>query len=270
MMSYSVLMAVYYKENPRFLEESIESILNQTVKTNDFVIVEDGLLTKELNEVIQKYSANYEEIKVIKQAENKGLGIALNLGLGNCINDLVARMDSDDVSEPNRCEKQLLAFGEDDVLAICGTDIIEFDPSRPKHTCYKKMPVKNEELLKYAKSRNPFNHPTVMYKKQAVLECGGYLEEQRGEDFALFTKMLFKGYKGMNISQPLLKYRATKQQYDRRTSKSDLNAVMNVMKRNLDEGYITKWDYIRVKIRQYIALLLPWKIGGFLFKLFYR
>ena len=102
--NYSILMSVYAKDNPDYLKLAIDSMLNQTIKSNDFVIVEDGPLTTELDAVINEYSSKNKEINVVKIEHNSGLGKALDFGLNYCKNELVARMDADDISLPTRCE----------------------------------------------------------------------------------------------------------------------------------------------------------------------
>ena len=119
MKQYSVLMSVYYKDNKQWLKVAIESIINQTIKTNDFVIIKDGKLTEELNEVISEYCKKYPDIfNVIELQKNVGLGPALAIGVNECKNELIARMDADDYSVPERCEKQLNKFSEDNKLDI--------------------------------------------------------------------------------------------------------------------------------------------------------
>lgn len=244
--NYSVLSSVYFKENPEYLKQSIDSILHQTVPTNDFVIVEDGPLTNELNAVLDEYAEKNPCIHLIKQPQNSGLGAALNVGLKQCKNEFVARMDTDDISLPDRCEKELKMFVRHPELDIVGTAIYEFseDPDRPESI--KEMPRTPKDIKSYARRRNPFNHPTVMYKKTVVVECGGYQETKRGEDFALFTKMVFEGHKGFNINKPLLKYRTNDDQFSRRTSRADTKAVIDVQLENYKKGYVKLYDLLYV------------------------
>ena len=130
---YSVLMSVYRKENPEFFRIAIESMLKQTIPTNDFVLVCDGPLTPKLDQVIQTLSDQYQDIfQIIRLETNCGLGNALNTGLKICKNELVARMDSDDISLLNRCELQLKAFQSDPELSLCGGNIMEFTPKTPR------------------------------------------------------------------------------------------------------------------------------------------
>lgn len=268
--NYSVLMSVYIKEKPEYLKKSIESILNQSLQTNDFIIVEDGPLTAELNAVLDSYSEENACIHLLKRRQNAGLGAALNFGLQHCRNELVARMDSDDISLPDRCEKELMEFNQDSELDIVGTAVYEFSGDEKNIVSMKRMPVTQDEIKKYAARRNPFNHPTVMYKKKTVIKYGGYTEGQRGEDFELFTKMVFSGVRGKNIDIPLLKYRAVENQYERRTSKVDTMAVINVVKKNYAKGYISFHDFLHAVIVQITAFVIPKKLGKILYQKVYR
>ena len=174
-MDYSILMSVYHKEKPEYLKEAIESMLSQTVKSNDFVIVCDGPLTKELYDVIEFYEkdkSNY--IRRIQLEKNMGLGKALNIGLENCKNELVARMDSDDISVNNRIELQLKEFEKNSELVLCGTNISEFYESIDNIIGSRNVPSEYVQIIEFSKKRNPFNHPSVMFKKNIVKEVGSY------------------------------------------------------------------------------------------------
>lgn len=268
--NYSVLTSVYHKENPEYLRLSIESIQNQTIPTDDYVIVKDGPLTEELEAVIKEYQDKYNNIHIVSLPVNVGLGAALNAGLKECKYEMVARMDTDDISLETRCEMQLATFNINKDLDIVGTSIFEFSDDEKKVECIKHMPTTNLEIKKYARHRNPFNHPTIMYKKSAVLKYGGYQEGIRGEDFALFTEMVFRGANCINLAEPLLKYRANKNQFVRRSSLDDTKAVLDVINRNFKRKYINFWDWIYVHILQITCLIIPRRIGSVIFKKLFR
>ena len=162
--NYSVLMSVYIKEKPEYLKEAITSILNQTVKTNDFVIVCDGPLTEGLNKVIADFVTTYSGLfNVYRLEHNMGLAKALNNGILQCKNEIIVRMDSDDVSMPDRVEKQMKAMKEKNA-DIVGSNIIEFVGDISNTGNMRVVPENNEEIIMFAKNRSPFNHPSVMYK----------------------------------------------------------------------------------------------------------
>ena len=172
---YSVLMSVYYKENPEWFDYSIKSMINQTIKCDEFVLVEDGPLTKELDDVVNKYQKKYPGIfNIIKIEKNGGLGPALKLGIENCKNEFIARMDSDDFSIPNRIEKQFEIFEANPELGLVGSNVEEFEGTIENVNCHVILPEKQKDIYKFSKKRCPFRHPTLLYKKSSVLKAGNY------------------------------------------------------------------------------------------------
>ena len=183
---YSVLMSVYQQDNPCFFRTAIESMLNQTVPANDFVLVCDGPLTPELNAVIHEMSLQNKNLfQVLRLETNMGLGNALNIGLTACRNNLVARMDSDDISLPDRCELQLKAFQDNPELALCSGMIAEFETTPSQIKSVRHVPLTHDEIIRFSKKRNPMNHMAVMYRKNAVLSSGSYIEVSLAEDYYL-------------------------------------------------------------------------------------
>ena len=159
-MPFSVLMSVYIKENPVFFDLSLNSILNdQTVIPDELILICDGPLNEQLDSVINRYLLKYPEIlKVHRLEENKGLGVALNIGLTKCSHELVARADSDDICVRNRFELQLAYFEEHPEVHIVGGNISEFkNDIAEKHQRIKKMPTTHKKIYKYAKYRSPLN-----------------------------------------------------------------------------------------------------------------
>jgi glycosyltransferase involved in cell wall biosynthesis len=189
---YSVLMSVYEKDDPSFFTVAIESMLNQTVPPEQFVIVEDGIVGVEIENVISKYEKNSSLFSIVRLEKNGGLGNALNHGLKVCRNDLVARMDADDISLPERCEKQLKAFAKNPNLKILGTQMNEFVGAPSNVVSTRLVPISFEEIKKFARRKSPFNHPTVMYRKKAIEEIGGYPILKRKEDLGLFIRAVNK------------------------------------------------------------------------------
>ena len=174
-MNYSVLMSVYKGEKAEFFELSLKSMFEQTVMPEQVVVVCDGPLTKELDLVLDKFQKKYPEILTIKRlSKNMGIGYAANTGLKLCRNELIAKMDSDDISYNTRCEKQLKEFEKDKNLDLLGGYISEFEVNIFNEVAIKKVPLNYEDIIKYARRRNPFNNVTIMYKKSKAIECGGY------------------------------------------------------------------------------------------------
>lgn len=242
--SYSVLMSVYCKEKPEYLKAAIESMLNQTVPTNDFVIVCDGPLTFELDSVIEDICIQYPAIfQVSRLKENCGLGNALNAGLRLCRNELVARMDSDDISRPNRCELQLKKFKEKPELALCSGDIAEFISNINEIKSIRHVPSDYMEILSFARRRNPMNHMAVMFKKSVVDDVGGYIEIKYAEDYYLWVRMLKKGYKATNIEQILVNVRIGNGMYKRRGGIKYVKSICILQKKMLELHFISLFEF---------------------------
>lgn len=255
--NYSVLMSLYDKENPDWFKASMESMLNQTIEPNEIVLVLDGPITGKLQKVVKQYKDSKRTVKILPLPENIGLGKALDKGLTVCSNQLIARMDTDDISLANRCEKQLLEFEKNPNLAIVGTNIDEFYNDPNSVVSSRVVPSTNEEIRKFIKRRSPFNHPTVMFKKEAVVSSGGYGTLRRKQDLDLFSRMINEGYEAKNINESLLLFRSNEDNFKRRKSwsyvKSYIIAQYTIWKR----GHCSTWDFLYVLAGQLTFYILP-------------
>lgn len=214
---YSVLMSVYAKEKPEFLCESMMSMYEQTIPTDDFVLVCDGPLNERLDAVIDEMQGKFgERLKVFRLPENHGLGYALNFGVRKCKNELVARMDSDDIAVKDRAKKQLDVFVENPDMSVVGSDVVEYDEKMDRQIAYKNVPEKNEDIMAMMKKRNPMNHMSVMFRKSKVLSAGNYLEMPFFEDYYLWVRMAKDGNKFYNIPESLVNVRGGLQMVGRR------------------------------------------------------
>lgn len=269
MQNYSVLMSIYKSDNPEYLKQSIESMLCQTYKTDDFVIVCDGLLSDDLYQILETYK-NKNYIHIVQLDKNVGLGLALNEGLKICKNELVARMDADDISYPERCECELKEFEKDTNLKMVGTFIEEFSEDPNLVEGYKKTPCTQKEIYMYAKRRNPFNHPTVMYKKSYIVENGGYSNLRKGQDFELFNRLVGNHMCCKNINSYLLKFRRDKNANNRRKSWDSVKTNILIIKASFERGYSSLYDLIYTYVTQVALLLLPEKIVDVIYSKKYR
>lgn len=263
---YSVLMSLYKKEKPEYLKLALDSMLNQTVAPDEIVLVEDGPLTEELYAVLNEYPMLHR----VKNETNLGLGLALNVGLKQCRNELVARMDTDDCSKPDRCEKQLTRFAEKPYLAIVGSHIDEFVGDISNVVSQRVVPTSSDEIYNYAKKRSAFNHPAVMYSKTAVLENDGYADLKRNQDVDLFGRMQFEGYKAENIDEALLWFRSSDELAKRRKSWQNTWSYIATIRKFWKMGYASFIDYAMIGIAQTGMYLMPIKIQNYIYKKFLR
>ncbi|TGG95258.1 glycosyltransferase [Natronospirillum operosum] len=208
-MRFSVLISIYCEENPEFLSQALLSIWdNQNIKPNQIVLVKDGPLTPDLNAEIGQWQNKLGDTLVsIQLAENVGLGAALNAGLEACEHELVARMDTDDVSMPERFEKQVRFMQAYPDVTASSAGLEEWSEDLNSRIGKRTLPVDPELLKIFAKKRSPLSHPLAMYRKSAVLAVGGYPPLRKSQDYALWSLLLVKGYKLANLPDVLLKMR---------------------------------------------------------------
>lgn len=260
---YSVLMSLYKNEKPEYLRLALNSILGQTIAPDEIILVEDGVLTEELYAVISEYK---DDLHIVRNEKNMGLGLALNRGLQECRNELVARMDTDDISKWDRCEKQLKRFVEKPYLVIVGSHIDEFVGNPSNIVSSRKVPLTSEEIYHFAKRRSAFNHPAVMYSKTAVLENGGYADLKRNQDVDLFGRMLFNGYQAENIDESLLWFRSSNELAKRRKSWQNTWSYITTIYRFWRMGYSNFADYLLVTTAQIGMWLIPVKMQYLIYK----
>ena len=201
---FSVLMAVYKKEQPLFFKEALRSVFEQSLIPNEVVLVKDGPLTEELEQIIVDFSSKNEQLKVITLEKNQGLGEALRIGLNACSFDLVARMDSDDICKPYRFEKQIAFLKEHKEITIVGSWIEEFSDCKEEIEAIRELPQEDKQLKIFMKWRNPFNHMTVMFRKKDILAVGGYQPFYLLEDYYLWNRLSNANYYFANIGESLL------------------------------------------------------------------
>ena len=269
-MNYSVLMSVYYKEKPEYLRMAMDSIWAQTAGTDDFVLVCDGPLTDELDAVISEMSALHPVLHVVHLEKNGGLGNALNMGIQHCKNELVARMDSDDISYPDRSEKQIAVFQAHPEVSICSGIVEEFTTNPDVVDAKRVPPETNSDIVSYAKKRNPFNHPCVMYKKSAVEAAGSYQDFYLLEDYFLWLRMLQKGFIGYNLQEPLLWMRAGSELYQRRAGWKYVKSQKRLCQYMRDSGFISTIQYIKGVSSRSVASLIPNGLRKLVYRAFLR
>lgn len=264
-------MSLYIKENAEYLRLAIESMLSQTIKPDEIVIVEDGPLTEDLYDVVNEYMDAYPELfRIVMNEKNIGLGLSLNCGLRACRNELVARMDTDDISKPFRCEKQLKMFESKPELDLLGSAVDEFHHSPDKIESRRIVPTEHKSIYEFAKRRSAFNHPTVMYRKSKVLAVGGYADLRRNQDVDLFGRMLYSGCIAENFEESLLYFRSNEALAIRRKSWENSRSYIGTIKKLWSLGYSSFLDYLKVTVAQTGMFLLPAKWQQFVYKKFLR
>ncbi len=267
---YSVLMPVYEKERPEYLKASIKSMLVQTLPCADFVLVCDGPLPKELEEVIDWAASELgERFQCVRLAQNQGLGKALEKGLCYCRCPVVARMDSDDLSRPTRCEKQFHMIKEKH-YGIVGGSLKEFVNEPGDRESLRVLPEKPEHIMEFAKVRNPFNHPCVMFLKDAVLEAGGYEDFPGFEDYFLWIRMLKNGCRGYNLQEVVLDMRTGNGMYARRGGMDYIRNLIRFQKYLKEQKIIGYGRFFKNCISRSLVAAFPGKLRSLLYYCFLR
>lgn len=271
---FSVLISVYYKEIPRYLDRALQSITDdQILKPNEIVLIKDGPLTKELDEVIGKFKKKYPNLfKIVTLEKNYGLGKALNTGLENCTYELIARMDGDDISKPERFKKQIEIFQKNPKLDIVGSWIDEFIEKDEEIIVrsIRKVPETSEEIYQKLKSICAFNHPTVMYRKSKIIEVGSYLQEFALEDYYLWIRLAMSGANMYNLQESLLKFRITEGTSKRRGGLKLLKSDVKFQKKLYELSFINKRKLLQNLVKYIVYRLLSNKIRDVLQRKIYR
>lgn len=258
-LEYTVLMSVYKKERPQWLKISIESMLNQTVRAKEFIIIKDGPLTDELDEVIDQFVRQEPDLfRIIALEKNVGLGPALAIGIEESKTELIARMDSDDYSVPERIEKQLEKFSKDPDLEMVGTFEVEFMDEQDNVIAVHKVPESDEEIKQFMRKRCALLHPTVMYKRSAVLRSGNYRSVLLYEDYDLFLRMVLENnVKSYNIQENLYYIRISDEFFKRRGGLKYLKTVMSFKWKQFRKGNMKFPDFCISGFGQAFVCLLP-------------
>lgn len=269
-MRFSVLMSLYAKERPTFLRQSLDSILDQTHLPDEIILVEDGPLTAELNLILDEYQKKCDKLKRIRLKVNRGLGSALNEGLKHCSNELIARMDTDDICTLERFEKQLKIFELFPQVDVVSSWIDEFVDSPENIVSTRKVPQYSYEIYKYAKTRCPINHPVVMFKKSTILFAGSYKSFPLFEDYYLWVRLLMNGAKFYNIQESLLKFRTSDDMFKRRGGfKHALNEIR--FRNNIRKlGFISFAHFSIGTFPRFIVRILPNRMREIIYKTLLR
>lgn len=264
---FSVLMSVYRNDKREFVEETIKSIWDiQSLKPNEIVLVVDGPIPEDLKDYIHELSAN-DAIKIYWQKENKGLGRTMEYGVLQCKNELIARMDADDISMPYRFEKQIEYLKTHPSIAVVGGQISEFIDSPDNIVAYRKVPLSPEDCRLYFRDRDPLNHMSVMFRKSAVLSVGNYQPWHLDEDTYLWGRLLKNGYNLANLPDVLVNVRVGSQMYARRGGWKYFKSDTKILRWKLNNGLTSKSRYLyNYLVRFGVQVMMPNSIRGWIFK----
>ncbi len=267
---FSVAMAVYGKDDPTYFGVALDSIWNQTRKPDEIVLVVDGPIPAALHaEITARESIPC--LRVIYLPENCGLGIARDTALAACTHDLVALMDADDVSLPDRFEKQMRRIEEDPTLSLVGGHIREFIGAPGNTVGIRTVRENDTDIKQDLKKRCPINHMTVLFRKSDVERAGGYEDFYYNEDYYLWMRMCLAGMRFANLPDVLVDVRVGEDMYRRRGGMRYFKSEARLQKLLLENKLIGYGQYtINIMKRFVVQVLLPNRLRGFVFRRFAR
>lgn len=270
MEKYSVLMSVYSRERPAFLSQSLTSVFGQSAPPDEVVLVKDGPLTPELDAVLLHYQEQRPNLKVVRLAENGGLGRALNEGLKHCTHGLVGRMDSDDIATPDRFEKQLSIFAQHTEISVVGSWVAEFDTDPDLIRAVRRVPCSDRDIKTMFPKKCPVNHPSIMFRKIAIVKAGGYLVKYRQEDYYLWGRLISQGAVFHNIPQSLVLMRAPTDLFARRGGWAYAVSELKLQREFVRLGLFGEVIFLRNAIARFTVRIVPNHLRKFLYKIFLR
>lgn len=252
----SCLLPVYWRDNPSHFERALSSIFDQTRHPDQLVIVEDGGLTSDLYSIISHWRMKLP-IESLSLPNNVGLGRALNIGLGACEHPLIVRADADDISKPHRFEMLEKFLDSHPDVVIVGSAIEEFQNSPGDLKRFRVPPCSDSSIRRRSKMRNPFNHMSVMFRKQAVLDAGGYLDCPGFEDYDLWLRLLKQCGRAANLPESLVDARVGNGMLERRRGFAYLLAELRFLRSCQKRNLLSTFDIVRTGVLRIPVRLMP-------------
>lgn len=268
MVDFSLLMSIYKGENPAFFDQAMRSLWDvQTLKPSEVVLVEDGDLDNGLYEVLDFWESRLGSKFIrVRLSKNQGLGVALNAGLEHCNFEYVARMDTDDICAEDRFEKQMKFLFDNSGVDVLGGQIEEFEDEVGDLNRLRVLPTSHEDVVKFAKLRCPFNHPSVVYKRDVIRASGGYRSVHLYEDYDLWVRLIQKGVVVANLPDVILYMRSGKNMFSRRGGADYVVSEFNAQLSFYRIGFLSIFQLVNNLAFRIPVRLLPNFVRGFLYE----
>ena len=271
LLKFSVLISVYKNEKPEYFTLALYSMVKQTLQPQEYVIVKDGLLTEALDACIEAFQQQVSvPVKILAFEQNRGLGLALRDGVLGCSNEYIARMDTDDIAKPERFAKQIAYLEKHPEIAMLGSRITEFSTDVEHPDTVTQLPLSDKDIRQYAKSRNPFRHMTLIYKKSAVLEAGNYRDFLWFEDYDLWVRIMQKGFKVENLPDCLVNVRANDEMFARRGGWKYLKQDLKFQRWLYDIKFIKSITLALNLMLRISMRMLPYRVRKDVYHIFLR
>jgi glycosyltransferase involved in cell wall biosynthesis len=254
---FTLLLSVWDGDQPDHLLQAFCSAVDeQALRPAQVVIVQDGPVRDELAASLAELQATSPvPVTLVPLEQNQGLGPALDAGMAASQFDVIARMDADDVAMPHRFAVQIPLIAEADIV---GAGLLEFVGDIDNVVGQRVPPTDPEQIQRYARMHDPFNHPTVIYRRQAVQAAGGYGDLPLMEDYALFARMLQNGARAVNVAEPLVYYRVGATAFKRRGGTDLLRSELRLQREFRRQRFTTPAEYARNVMVRGGYRLIPW------------
>ncbi|AOM41732.1 glycosyltransferase [Xenorhabdus hominickii] len=262
---FSILMSLYKNENTKYLYKCLESLYEQKLQAEEIIIVFDGDIGIELETIVFEWKSKLP-IKIVRIEKNVGLGQALNLGLLQCNNNIIARMDTDDICLPDRFIKQIPYIYQHQDIAVLGSNIFEYDEEISSLISQKSIPISHEDILKFIKKRNPFNHMSVVFRKNMIINSGSYQHHNLMEDYNLWIRVVSNGYKVENLPDRLLKVRAGNSMIKRRRGLDYIGSEYKLAKLKIENNIDNLTSIYMIFLQRSLIRILPISLLSTLYK----
>ena len=274
-MEFSALICVYERDNIDYFIEACDSVFDQTLFPNEIILVVDGPVSIQLKNSIIEIERKIHELdckyKIVWLKQNMGHGIARQTGLEQCTYGLVALVDADDINYVDRFKLQVDYFKFNPHTSVLGSQIREISHSSKRPLRLKTVPCGSEALSIYLKTRCPFNQMSVMFKKQDVLNSGGYIDFFHNEDYHLWIRMRINGYIFANLPTITVDARINESFYNRRGGLKYFLSEVKIQRYMLKNGVISLGLYaLNIGIRFLVQIVTPPRIRGKIFQLLFR
>lgn len=264
---FSLLMSVYSGEEATQFDRALDSVMQATLLPKEVVLVCDGPLTEPLEAVISQYVQRFPNLfRLIRLEKNSGLGVALNVGLTHCSYELVARMDADDVSYPERFERQVEFMNAHPEVGVLSATINDFMGEESNVLGRRELPMEHKAIYRFAKQRNPINHPVVIFRKSEVERVGGYEHCPYFEDYYLWVRMLLAGSRFHNLKESLLAFRMDKNALQRRRGRRYAQYELAFLKKIRQIGFLSRGEWLKCVVTRVPLRFLPPSLLSFLYE----
>ena len=259
---FTVLMAVYAGDRGAWVEQALVSVMNQTLVPQQVLVVEDGPIPPDVRASLDAFPT----LQRVALPANVGLSGALQVGLGHCRNELVARVDSDDVNELSRFALQVAEMTARPNLSVLSGYVAEFDEDDAAPYAVRTVPVGVAEVARAAKWRSPVNHPAVMMRRTHVDAVGGYSGFEGLEDYFLWGKLLAAGRQIDNLPEVLVRMRAGAAQGRRRGGWRYAQTEFGLLRAFVGIGFLSWPQAVVAMVVRLPLRLVPDRVRTFVYR----